>query len=112
MSDHPQHPDREDEQFDMSVSQVWIQERISCPHRDILRAYLSGGIKKGEKDYIRFHLETIQCPYCLANVEDLEAASRTEKKDLHRNVTRARRRTLDSSAVFLQKLRDSRTGDS
>lgn len=111
MSDFSQHPDREDEHFDMSISQVWIQERISCPHRDILRAYLAGGIKKREQDYVQFHLETIKCPYCLANVEDLEAASRTEKKDLHRKVTRARSRGLDSSAVFLQKLRDSRAGD-
>ena len=111
MSEHSKHPDREDEQFDMSVSQVWVQERISCPNRYWLSSYLAGSLSEGQKDYIQFHLETIQCPYCQANLEDLEVASTDDKQDLHHEVKNARRRSLESSAIFIQKLRDSSTSD-
>ena len=109
MSDYPRHPDREDEQFDMSVSRVWVQERISCPHRDILRAYLAGGLDAGEQDYVTFHLRVIECPFCLANLEDLEVATSAAKEELRRRVRKAAAETQSSSAVVLKSLRDSRT---
>jgi hypothetical protein len=109
MSDFPLHPDREDEQFDMSVSQVWVRRRISCPHRDILRAYLAGGLREGERDYIRFHLDVIECPFCHANLEDLEVMTGAEKEELKMRVQSAVGRTRDSSIVLLQELRDSMT---
>ena len=109
MSDYPRHPDREDEQFDMSVSRVWVQERISCPHRDILRAYLSGGLPGGKRDYVEFHLRVIECPFCLANLEDLDVATSAEKEELRRRVRKAAEKTLSSSGAFLEELRDSRT---
>ena len=107
MPDFPMHPDREDEQLDMSVSEVWVRERISCPHRDILRAYLAGSLRHGERDYVAFHLETIECPFCLANLEDLGVSSREDQAPLRDEVRRAAEHTWNSSAVFLDKKRQS-----
>ncbi|MBN2492358.1 MAG: hypothetical protein JXQ29_16035 [Planctomycetes bacterium] len=110
MADYPRHPDREEARLDMSISQVWAAERISCPHRDILRAYLAGGLEAAAQDYVAFHLEVIRCPFCLANLEDLDAATSAEKEELRQRLGRAADRTVSSSAVFLERLRDSGAG--
>ena len=65
-----------DEQLSFTVASVWREERVSCPHPDILSAYQSGGLEAGARDFIRFHLEQSQCPYCNAVLEDLRSAER------------------------------------
>jgi len=107
MSDFPQHPDRQDEQFDMSVSYVWIEERISCPNRDLLRSYLCDSLEGDHQDYVKFHLETIGCPYCQANLEDLEVAIESDKDDLESRLDQAREDTLASSGTLLDDLRNA-----
>lgn len=102
-----QHPDREDKAFAMNVAEVWVSERVSCPHRDILRAFLARSMPDGQRDYVGFHLETIECPFCCANVEDLQLADRNDAAELQGQVAEARERSLASSQVFLTTLRDS-----
>jgi hypothetical protein len=55
-----------------TVASVWREERISCPHRDILQSWCSGELESGAREFIQFHLRESQCPYCNAVVEDLE----------------------------------------
>lgn len=57
--------------LDLDVGRVWREERVSCPHVDILRAFEAQALPQGALDYVRFHLETSQCPYCNAAVQDL-----------------------------------------
>jgi len=85
-----------------SLGAIWRRERLSCPTREQLNGYLHDVLEPGLKGYVQFHLETVACPTCLANLDDLkakqaEAAPRTKKR---------RRKILDSSAGILGKVAD------
>jgi hypothetical protein len=54
-----------------TVATVWREERISCPHPHVLQSWLQGGLPAGAADFIQFHLQDSQCPYCNAVVQDL-----------------------------------------
>lgn len=56
-----------------SLGSIWREQGLTCLTRDQLGAYLMGSLEPNFKDYARFHLETVGCPYCLANLEDLRA---------------------------------------
>ncbi|HLU37957.1 MAG TPA: hypothetical protein VK081_01140 [Planctomycetota bacterium] len=60
--------------LDLDVGRVWREERVSCPHQDILRAYLARSLPDGAMEYIQFHLETSACPYCNASLDELRAS--------------------------------------
>src|SRR5918911_2956436 len=57
-----------------SLGAVWRRERLTCPTREQLGSYLLGVLEEAEQDYFDFHLEVIECPYCVANLADLQAA--------------------------------------
>ena len=46
-----------DEALFFTVATVWREERVSCPHQDILRAYGTGALEPGAMDFVRFHLQ-------------------------------------------------------
>jgi hypothetical protein len=85
-----------------SLGAVWQRDRLSCPTRDELSAYLNQILDPAPADYLKFHLEVIACPFCLANLEDLQArnAEQTEKNRIRQS------RILESSAGLLQKLQE------
>lgn len=62
----------EEDRGEHSVGAIWRRERVSCPTRDQLGGYLLGAGDADLLDYVQFHLETIGCPYCLANLDDLK----------------------------------------
>ena len=65
---------RESEQdLAFTVASVWRQERVSCPHPDIMRAFLAGSLAEEASAFVEFHLRESQCPYCNAVCEDLKA---------------------------------------
>lgn len=55
-----------------SIGAVWRRDRLSCVPREQLNVYLRDAMEPAEKDYVTFHLQTIACPTCLANFEDLK----------------------------------------
>lgn len=61
----------EESAVDMTISSIWIQERVACPHRSILERYVAGKLSIEEADYTRFHIREIGCPFCQASEEDL-----------------------------------------
>jgi hypothetical protein len=68
--------DRDDDidpKLAFTVATVWRQERISCPHPHLLQSHLQGGLEGGAAEFVRFHLQDSQCPYCNAVVADLQA---------------------------------------
>ena len=71
--------DRFDEDgLEFTVATTWREERVSCPHPDILRAWASGALAAEPAEFIEFHLRESGCPYCNAILEDqreLEDAS-------------------------------------
>ena len=84
---------------DHSLGSIWRNQRLTCPARDQLGGFLLGTLDSEHEAYIRFHLETIGCRYCQANVEDLQ-----ERQQASAESTKTRRkRYFQSSAGYLKK---------
>jgi hypothetical protein len=85
-----------------SLGAVWRRERLSCPSREQLGSYLLRVLDAELHDYIDFHLSTIGCPYCQANLADLRA----RQQEPAPAVEERRRRLFESSAGYLQVSRE------
>jgi hypothetical protein len=59
-----------------SIGEIWRRNRLSCPKREDLSRYLLGAIGEEEKEFIRIHLQSVQCVACQANLDDLSAIQR------------------------------------
>ena len=81
-----------------SVGQIWQRLRLSCPSRPELGSYLLGALPDEELDYIDFHLQTVGCRFCAANLEDLRETSQAPGQSQGR-----RKRFFQSSAGLLPK---------
>ena len=84
------------------VASVWRDERISCPHPDLLQSYLSGGLEGGAREFVAFHLDESECPYCNAIVDDLKAG---EQDARNAPLEDMRDRLLRSTAAELRRTR-------
>ncbi len=93
--------DDEDELL-FTVASVWRQERVSCPHPDLLASWLQGGLDGGAADFVRFHVEESQCPCCAAIVDDLRLC---EQRAAQGAMADLRDRLLRSTATFLESRR-------
>lgn len=62
-----------------TVGAIWRRERVSCPTRDQLGGYVLGAGDPELLDYIEFHLKTVGCPFCQANLDDLKKAGKGGK---------------------------------
>src|SRR5579884_2397879 len=72
-----------------SLGAIWRRERLSCPSREQLGSYLLRAVDDDLLDYIEFHLRTIGCPFCQANLADLqtlqqEPAPQTQTRQIGR----------------------------
>jgi len=81
-----------------SLGAIWRRARISCPSRDQLGSYLLGALSDELAGYIGFHLETVGCRLCAANIADLEARQAESPSD----VQGRRQRYFQSSAGYLR----------
>ena len=83
-----------------SIGEIWRRHRLSCPPREQLGSFLLGVLPADAAEYVRFHLQTIECRYCAASLADLRAqqsaadAEQTQKR---------RHRYFQSSAGYLRK---------
>ena len=84
---------------DALLTEVWETLRPSCPKRNTIGAYLLGTLDEGWQDYLDFHLHTLGCRFCLANLDDLKR--RTASAD----DSALRRRILASTIGFLRQSR-------
>src|SRR5262249_37586918 len=85
-----------------SLGAVWRRERLTCPSRETLGSLLLDVLDDDEKDYIRFHVETVGCPFCVANLLDLQNAQREPAP----RAKERQKRLFQASAGFLQTARD------
>jgi hypothetical protein len=83
-----------------SLGAVWRRERLSCLTREQLGGYLHGVLDKALHAYVDFHLKTIACPSCLANLDDLR-----EKQTEAAAQSQRRRRYFETSARLLKDAR-------
>jgi|SRR5262245_114229 len=95
---------QERDRGDHSLGAVWRRERLTCATREQLGSYLLRVLDEAEQDYLDFHLHTVGCPYCLANLADLQ----TLQKEPAPKAKERRRRFFRSSAGYLQVARDAK----
>jgi len=81
-----------------SVGAIWRRRRLSCPQREQLGSFLLGVLDDDVQDYVEFHLKTIGCAYCLANLADLQ----TQQQQDDGQVKKRRKKYYQSSAGLLQ----------
>ena len=84
-----------------SVGEIWRRERLSCPSRSQLGSWLVGALADDWIDYIEFHLKTIGCRACAANLEDL----RQSQEHAATGVQERRQKFFESSAGVLRSHR-------
>ncbi|MDB5323394.1 MAG: rpoE 1 [Phycisphaerales bacterium] len=63
--------DAGDVRQDSLLSEIWEQYRPSCPKRTTLGGYLLGTLDEPWTRYVKFHVETLGCRFCTANLDDL-----------------------------------------
>ena len=88
---------QERDRGDHSLGAVWRRERLTCPSREQLGSFLLEVLDPEHQDYVDFHLKVIGCPFCTANLADIQehqAAGQSQQR---------RKRYFHSSAGLLQK---------
>jgi len=60
-----------------SVGEIWRRLRLSCPTRSEWGSYLLGTLDQELSDYYEFHVRTVGCRICAANLNDLEQTLRS-----------------------------------
>lgn len=88
-----------------SLGEIWRRHRLSCPTRQQIGGYLLGTLEDQWTQYIRFHLEQIQCRVCMANAADLqsEQKSQADNQELRLAQTNRRRKYFQSSAGYFNR---------
>ncbi len=81
-----------------SVGAIWRRHRLSCTPREQLGSFLLGVLEDDAQDYIEFHLKTIGCAFCLANLADLQ----TQQQQDDGQAKKRRKKFFQSSAGLLQ----------
>lgn len=87
-----------------SLGAVWRRERLTCPTREQLGSFLLQVLEDELHNYIEFHLRTIGCPFCTANLADLQ----TLQQEAPPQARERRRRFFQSSAGYLHVGRDTK----
>jgi hypothetical protein len=87
-----------------TLGAVWCRERLTCPSREQLGSFLLQVLDDDLQDYLDFHLGTVGCAFCLANLHDLQSM----QNDPAPNARERRRRFFQSSAGFLHIARDNK----
>lgn len=80
------------------AGEIWRRWRLSCPTRQQLGTFLLGACDPGWADYVDFHVHTIGCRICAANLDDLRQTQQPEADPAVR-----RRKFFESSAGYLQR---------
>jgi hypothetical protein len=80
-----------------TLGAIWRRARLSCPSREDLGQFLLETLPEDEADFIHFHLDTVQCRYCQANLEDLQTAAKAGEQQTRR------RKYFQTSAGYLRK---------
>ena len=83
-----------------SLGEIWRRHRLSCPSREQLGSFLLGVLPRDAADYVKFHVESMQCRYCTASLGDLKAQQQAAEVDV---AERRRQKYFQSSVGHLRK---------
>jgi RNA polymerase sigma factor (sigma-70 family) len=77
---------------DSLLSEIWEEYRPSCAKRTTLGGYLLGTLDEPWTQYVKFHVDSLGCRFCNANLDDL------------------RRETADAPDAFRERVLQSTVG--
>jgi RNA polymerase sigma factor (sigma-70 family) len=83
--------------FEEMLNAIWQDQRLSCPKRSTIGAYLLETLEEEWTDYVEFHLSRLGCHFCRANLEDLKRQTADGEQN------KLKKRILESSVGFLRK---------
>lgn len=78
------------------LSEVWEETRPTCPKRSTIGRSLLGTLEPAWKKYVDFHIATLGCQFCKANLDDLKKQTEVEPDKL-------RFRVLQSTVGFFKR---------
>jgi RNA polymerase sigma factor (sigma-70 family) len=81
--------------FEPLLTEIWEFHRLSCPKRSTLGGFLLETLEPRWFDYVDFHLTTLGCHFCRANLKDLKRHKTTDEQRLFR------KRIMESTVGFL-----------
>src|SRR4051794_8150517 len=55
-----------------TLGAIWRRGRLTCATRQQLGSYLLDALDPALAGYITFHLDVVECPFCRANLSDLQ----------------------------------------
>lgn len=82
-----------------ALGEIWRRNRLSCPSREQLGGFLLRALPESQIQYVHFHIETIGCRVCKANLEDLKR-QRTEDRQVR---SKRQSRYFQSSVGYIQE---------
>jgi RNA polymerase sigma factor (sigma-70 family) len=83
-------------QRDSMVTEVWEEQRLTCPKRSTIGRYLLQTLEPDWQALVDFHINRLGCRFCRANLEDLQ-----KKTDEDSSVVRDR--ILHSTIGFFKR---------
>jgi hypothetical protein len=60
-----------------TLGAIWVRGKLTCASRPQLGSYLLDALDPELASYLKFHLEVVECPFCQANLADLEAQAKS-----------------------------------
>lgn len=57
---------------DSLVTEVWEEQRLTCPKRSTIGRHLLGTLEPPWQELVDFHLNRLGCRFCRANLDDLQ----------------------------------------
>lgn len=66
--------------FENLLTTTWESQRLTCPKRSTIGAFLLEKLDPEWFDYIDFHLTTLGCHFCRANLKDLKHQKTVEEQ--------------------------------
>jgi RNA polymerase sigma factor (sigma-70 family) len=85
------------EEFENLLTDLWETYRFSCPKRNTIGAYMLGTLEPDWQQYVEFHLNTLGCRFCRANLDDLQSQSRETQQEAFQA------RIMESTVGFFHK---------
>ncbi len=82
---------------DSLLTDLWEYYRFSCPKRNTIGAYMLGTLEPDWHKYIEFHLNTLGCRFCRANLDDLQSQSQETQHEAFQA------RIMESTIGFLTR---------
>jgi hypothetical protein len=79
------------------LTEIWELQRLSCPKRSTLGAFLLETLPPEWFDYVDFHLTIVGCHFCRASFKDLQEQQSSRQDD------GLRQRIMASTIGFLSQ---------